>query len=219
MTIYHSEQTDQIRDLLEDAADSQFTFLKKRYYLNAGLRAMWPRVHQIVEDATTQFVDGTYEYTMPATVRGGRYLLFEKSTAADDDFFYAMDYGDYQIKPGAGGADTIILGFDPSSTWADGYIRITAALPLTAYAAADYSAAGSEVYTGPDYTAEGPVLYAMSRLSTVPLDDRLDYGRMSVQAQNRAASPQELIATGAYWLDEFERRVDEWKMPLPTARY
>jgi hypothetical protein len=42
---------------------------------------------------------------------------------------------------------------------------------------------------------------------------------MSVQAQNRAASPQELIAASAYWLDEFERRVDEWKLPLPTARY
>lgn len=219
MTVNHSEQIDQLRDLLEDQTDTQFSFAKKQYYLNQGMRAMWPRVHQIVVDTTLQFVDDQYEYTIPAAVRGGRYALFEKSAAADDDFFYAMDYDDYTIKPGPAGADILILGFDPNSTWEDGYIRITAALPLTEYVAADYTAAGSEAYTGPDYTSEGPTLYAMSRLVAAPLDNRLDYGRMSVQAQNRAASPQELIGAGAYWLDEFERRVDEWKMPLPTGRY
>jgi hypothetical protein len=219
MTVYHSEQIDQLRDLLEDSGDTQFSFAKKRYYLNAGMRAMWPRVHQVVTDSTLQFVDDQYEYTLPAAVRGGHLVLLEKSMASDDDFFYPMDYDDYEIKPGAAGADLIVLKFDPGSTWADGYIRITTCLPLTEYTAADYTAAGSEVYTGPDYTSEGPTLYAMSRLVAVPLDDRLDYGRMSVQAQNRAASPQELIAAGAYWLDEFERRVDEWKLPLPRARY
>lgn len=220
MTVYHSEQTDQIRDLLEDAADSQFTFLKKRFYLNQGMRAMWPRVHQIVVDSTTAFVDDTYEYTIPAAVRNGHLVLLEKSTAADTDFFYAMDYDDYEISPGAAGASRIILKFDPGSTWGGGgLIRITAALPLTAYSAANYTAAGSEAFTGPDYTSEGPVLYAMSRLVAAPLDDRLDYGRLSVQAQNRAATPAELISASSYWLDEFERRVDEWKMPLPRARY
>jgi len=189
------------------------------YYLNAGMRAMWPRVYQIVSDSTTQFVDDTYEYTVPATVRNGRYLLFERSTADDDDYFQPMDYDEYRILPQAAGADIIKLGFDPGSTFAAGYIRITAAIPLTAYVAANYTAAQSEAYTGPDITAEGPVLYAMSRLSAVPLDDRMDYGRLSVQAQNRAASPQELIAASAYWLDEFERRLDEWKVAFPTGRY
>lgn len=219
MTVYHSEQTDQLRDLLEDAADSQVTFARKMAYLNAGMRAMWPRVFQIVSDSTTQFVDDQFEYTIPATVRGGRYVLFEKSTAADDDYFYPMNYDDYKILPQAGGADKIILGFDPGSQWEDGYIRITSAQPLTAYTAASYIAAGSEVYTGPDYTSEGPVLYAMSRISAIPLDQRVDYGRMSVQDQNRAATSGELITVAAYWLDEFERRLEEWRMALPGSRY
>lgn len=219
MTVYHSEQVDQLRDLLEDSGDTQVAFLRKRYYLNAGMRAMWPRVYRVATDSTTQFVDEQYEYTIPAAVRGGRYVLFEKSTADEDDFFVPMDYGDYTITPGVGGADTLRLGFNPSSTWTDGYIRITAAVPLTAYSGADYTAAGTEAYTGPDYTSEGPVLYAMSRIAAIPLDNRMDYGRYSVQAQNRAASPQEHLAVSAYWLDEFERRLDEWKMPLPTGRY
>jgi hypothetical protein len=219
VTVYLSTQIDQVRDLLEDQTDTQFSFAKKLHYLNMGLRAMWPRVYQIQSDSTTQFVDDTYEYAVPAAVRGGRYVLFERSTASDDDYFQPMDYDEYRILPQNGGADIIRLGFDPSSTYADGYIRITAALPLSAYTSADYTAAQTEAFSGPDYTSEGPVLYAMSRLIAAPLDNRLDYGRMSVQAQNRAASPQELIASSAYWLDEFERRLDEWKMAIPTGRY
>jgi hypothetical protein len=219
LAVYHSEQIDQLRDLLQDAGDTQVTFALKKHYLNQGMRAMWPRVYQVISDSTTQFVDDQYEYTVPATVRGGRYILFEKSTADDDDYFYPMDYSDYKILPQAGGADKIILGFDPNSKWEDGYLRITSAQPLTAYTAASYVAAGSEAYSGPDYTSEGPVLYAMSRISAIPLDERVDYGRLSVQAQNRAASPGELITVAAYWLDEFERRLEEWRMALPGSRY
>jgi hypothetical protein len=59
----------------------------------------------------------------------------------------------------------------------------------------------------------------MSRISAIPLDARMDHGRLSVQNQNRAAVPQEYLAVSAYWLDEFERRVEEWNMPLPASRY
>jgi len=219
VAVYEDELIDQLRDLLQDDTDTQVSFDKKQRYLNKGMRAMWPRIFQITSDSTTQFVDNQYEYTIPAAVRNGRYILFEKSEAADDDFFYPMDYEDYKVLPQTAGADKIILGFDPGSTWEDGYIRVTAAVPLTPFAGANYAGAASELYTGPDYTSEGPVLYAMSRLANFPLDDRMDYGRYSVQAQNRAASPQEHLAVSAYWLDEFERRLDEWKMALPSARY
>jgi hypothetical protein len=219
MTVYHSEQLDQIRDLLVDPTDTQVTFDMKVHYLNQGMRAMWPRVYQVVTDGTTQFVDDTYEYTVPAAVRSGHYVQLEKSKADDDDYFYKMDYEDYRILPKAGGADTLILGFDPGSVWEDGYVRITAAVPLTAYTAANYTAAQSEAYTGPDYTAEAPVLYAMSRIMAIPLDKRMGYEQYSLQRGNGAASPQEILAASAYWLDEFERRLDEWKMPLPVGRY
>jgi hypothetical protein len=221
MTVYASDQIDQLRDLLEDAADSQVTFARKLYFLNAGQRAMWPRVYQIVQDSSTTFTDDQYEYTIPAAVRGGRIFQLEKSLAADTDYFYPFDIDDYNIqRVSTAGADKIILNWDPGSTYGDtGVIRITSALPLTPYTAAAYAASQSEVYTGPDYTLEGPVLYAMSRISAIPLDDRMDHGRISVQAQNRAASPQEYLAVSAYWLDEFERRVEEWNLPLPASRY
>lgn len=220
MTVYLKDQIDQLRDLLEDQSDTQVSFARKLYFLNAGQRAMWPRVYQIVQDSTLQFVDDQYEYTIPAAVRGGRIFQLEKSLASDDDYFYPFDIDDYQIqRTTTDGADKIILNWDPGSTYSDGYIRITTAMPLTAFTSADYTAAASEAYTGPDQTAEGPVLYAMSRISAFPLDDRMDHGKISVHQQNRSASPQEYLAVSAYWLDEFERRVEEWNMPLPASRY
>ena len=109
--------------------------------------------------------------------------------------------------------------FDPKAEWTVDAEQFASKSRNTPFNGATYVGAASELYTGPDYTSEGPVLYAMSRLGAFPLDDRMDYGRFSVQAQNRAASPQEHLAVSAYWLDEFERRVDEWKMALPSARY
>ena len=221
MTVYASDMIDQLRDLLEDATDTQVSFARKLYFLNAGQRAMWPRVYQVVQDSTLTFTDDQYEYTIPAAVRGGRIFQLEKSLASDTDKFYPFDIDDYNIQRATtAGADIIILNFDPGSTYGDtGVIRITAALPLSPIVAADYAASQSVAYTGPDHTLEGPVLYAMSRIAAIPLDDRMDYGKISVQAQNRAASPQEHLAVSAYWLDEFERRVEEWNMPLPASRY
>ncbi len=123
MTVYLKEQIDELRDLLEDPTDSQVTFLRKLAFINAGARAMWPRVYRVVEDKTDQFESAVYEYALPTTVQGGRMISVEKSTALDDDFFYMMDFDDYEFKRMAGGADLLILKFKPGSTWADGYIR------------------------------------------------------------------------------------------------
>ena len=219
MTVYHSEQIDQLRDLLVDPTDTQVAFAKKMYYLNQGMRAMYPRVYRIAVDSTDQWVDDTYYYTIPAAVRGGLLYLIERSTADDDDYFAPMPFNSYQILPGAAGADILEVSEDPTTTYEDGYIRYHAALPATPYTAASYVAAGSEVYTYPDHTMEGPVLYAMSRLMAIPLDQRMDYTQHSLQAMNRAASPGEIVSVSAYWLDEFERRVEEWRMALPQGRY
>jgi len=219
MTVYHSEQIDQLRDLLVDPTDTQVTFAQKMYYLNAGMRAMFPRVYRIATDATDQWEDDVFYYSVPSTVQGGLLYLIEKSTAADDDFFVPMDYDEYDIEPGAAGADVLSVKWDPGDTYEDGYIKYHAALPATPYTAANYAAAGSEAYTYPDHTMEGPVLYAMSRIMAVPLDRRMDYTRHSIQAMNRAASPGEIVSVAAYWLDEFERRVEEWRLALPQGRY
>jgi hypothetical protein len=219
MTIYASDQIDQLRDLLVDPTDAQVTFERKLYYLNAGLRAMFPRVYRIAVDETQQWVDDQYYYTLPAGVRGGHLYLIETSTASDADYFRPLDYDEYDILPGVAGADKLSITWDPGSTYEDGYIRYHAAVPATAYSGADYAASQAEVYTYPDHTMEGPVLYAMSRIMAIPLDRRMDYTRHSVQAMNRAASPGEIVSVSSYWLDEFERRVEEWRMALPQGRY
>ena len=219
MTTYHSEQIDQLRDLLVDPTDVQVTFAKKMYYLNAGMRAMFPRVYRIATDSTDQWVDDQYYYNIPSAVQGGLLYLIEKSTADDDDYFAPLDYDEYDIQPGAAGADVLSITWDPGSTYEDGYIKYHAALPAVPYAAANYAASQSEVYTYPDHTLEGPVLYAMSRIMAIPLDQRMDYTQHSIQAMNRAASAGEIVSVAAYWLDEFERRVEEWRLALPQGRY
>ena len=219
MATFHAEQTDQLRDLLVDPTDTQVSFALKMHYLNMGMRAMFPRVYRVAVDSTDQWVDDVFYYNVPATVRGGLLYLIEKSTDADDDYFIPMDYDEYDIQPGAAGADILAITWDPGSTYATGFIKYHAVLPATTYTAANYSAAGTEAYTYPDHTVEGPVLYAMSRIMAIPLDKRMDYGRTSLQAANRAATPQDILGVSAYWLDEFERRVEEWRLVLPQGRY
>jgi hypothetical protein len=219
MTVYAGTQIDQLRDLLVDPTDTQVTFALKLHYLNMGMRAMFPRVYRVATDSTDQWADDVYYYTLPAAVRGGLLFLVEKSTAADDDYFVPLDYDEYDIQPGAAGADVLSITWDPTTVYEDGYIKYHAAVPATAYTSANYTASQSEVYTYPDHTIEGPVLYAMSRIMSIPLDKRMNYEEISIQNQNQAATPQEILAVSAYWLDEFERRVDEWRMSLPTARY
>lgn len=219
MTVYHGDQIDQLRDLLVDPSDTQVTFAMKMHYLNMGMRAMFPRVYRVAVDSTDQWVDDTYYYTVPSAVRGGLLFLVERSSADDNDYFNPLDFDEYDIQPGAAGADVLSITWDPGSTYEDGFIKYHAALPATPYSAANYTAAQSEVYTYPDHTVEGPVLYAMSRIMAIPLDDRMKHSRVSVQNQNRAATPQDIIGVSAYWLDEFERRVEEWRLVLPQGRY
>jgi hypothetical protein len=78
----------------------------------------------------------------------------------------------------------------------------------------DYS---GQFYSGPDYSIEGPPLYAMSRIMSRGLHRRLDYGRMSVEYQNRSAMPNELMSAAVFFLDEFERRVDQWRSVQPQS--
>jgi hypothetical protein len=219
MTTYHSAQIDQLRDLLVDPTDTQVSFAMKRFYLNQAMRAMFPRVFRVATDASVQLVDDQFYYTIPAAVQGGNLFLIEMSSAADDDYFRPLNYDEYDVIPQPGGADKLSITWDPGATWSDGYLRFHAVMPATEYTAADYTAAESEEYTYPDYTLEGPVLYAMSRIMAVPLDQRMDFTRSSVQNMNRGASPQEIVSVAAYWLDEFERRVEEWRMALPQSRY
>jgi hypothetical protein len=219
MVMYHSGQIDQLRDLLVDPSDEQVSFALKVFYLNAGMRAMYPRVYRVANDASTTLVAETYYYTLPATVRGGLLYLVEASTDLDDDYFRPLDYDEYDVQPGPAGADVLSITWNPGSTYAGGKLKFHAALPATVYTAATYVASQAELYTYPDYTFEGPVLYAMSRIMAIPLDRRMDYTRHSVQQMNNSASPGEIVSVASYWLDEFERRVEEWRMALPQGRY
>jgi len=216
--VFVKELFDQLEDLLEDyppaqPADRQVSWDMKRHYLNMGQNAMWPRVHLVVQDVSTEMGDGYQEYIFPESVRGGRLVYVEVESEPASLVYSIVAQEDYNIIPGPGRADILKLALD-----AEGHnIRITTTMPLVPIVAVDDTAAASEEYSGPSYTVEGPVLYAMNRITARGLHQRLDYGRGSVNYQNRSAVPNELMASSIFWLDEFERRVDQWQLVHPQS--
>jgi hypothetical protein len=224
MTVYVLEMFDELADLLEETnpnvarIPNPVTWDMKKAYLNAGIRAMWPRVYRVAQDDAIALVGGTNEYTMPAALRGGRLIYVEGKTNATDAVFQFMPDSLYTIIPGPDRADIFRLKGDVEGTGLDGGgLRITSAVPLSPVAAVDAGAAATEEYTGADFTIEAPVLYAMNRITIRGLHNRLDFTRLSVQQQNRAAVPNELMSASIFWLDEFERRINEWQLVHPSS--
>lgn len=216
MTHMVSEMFDQLSDLLEayQPVDTQSaTFDMKRHYLSMGQYAMWPRIFRTVS-LEQAIVEGQNEYPFPDEVAQGR-LVYVETKTNETDAVYGMVPDDwYDIIPGP--TDSLRLHGMPNDTLIGGSFRFTATSPLLAIAAVDETAAETEEFSGPDYSVEGPALYAMNRITARGLHSRLDYTRQSVELQ-RAAIPNELMASSVFWLDEFERRVDMWQLVHPQS--
>lgn len=214
---YVKEMFDQLADLLEEYApanDTPVSFEMKRHYLSMGQYAMWPRIYR-VESFEVEVLADTNEYSFPAGAASGR-LVFVETKSGDADAVYGMVPDDwYFIVPGP--TDFIRLNGMPTDDYVGGSFRLTFTLPLQPIVAVDEAAAATEAFTGPDYSVEGPALYAMNRITARGLHNRLEYSRVSVQNANRAAVPNELMASSIFWLDEFERRVDMWQMVQPQS--
>lgn len=206
-----SECFDQLRDLLNDPADTQVAFGTKRLYLNRGIAALWPRVWRV---ATTSLAlaPATYEYTLPTAVTGGHLLSAEVSTT-DGDGWQRLAY--YDILPGdEDQAGLFVLPWEPETGQS---VRLRYAARVPTISAATYAAAQAETWLGPDEAVGAPVLYAMGMLSVRRMEDFLDATRQPPANESRDVRESSVLATSRFWMDQFEAQVDALARPLPVA--
>lgn len=212
-----ADMIDEVRELLNDVADSQVTFPTKLRYLNRGLKAMWPKVYRIVSTTSAVLAENVEEYSVPAGNSSGLLLSVELETELASGFYRRVD--SYDIVPGAGGATaTIRIGFRPLLADVGRKFRIISAERITLLAAANYSAAGSENYTGPAGTEGLPVLYAMYMATSRVLDDRIDYTRLSTTQGQNGIDQESIMGVSQLWYAQFEQELDRVDLPFPIAR-
>jgi hypothetical protein len=209
-----SEMFDQVRDLMNDAADSQISFANKKLWLNRGIRALWPNVYRVVVDTSITVVADTYDYTLPAAVMDGVITVVECETGNATNAYLRFEHYDI-IEGDEDQAGVFRFSMLPE---AGSRIRIRYAAPIPTIAAADYTAAQSEVWTGPDRALNLPPLYAMAMTAFRKLDDRQDHTRYSTLQAENGVSDQDIQSTGQMWMGQFELELDKWSRPLPIVR-
>jgi len=212
---YSGDMIDDLRDRLNDAADTQVPFLSKIRYLNRGQAAMFPRIYRVIRDATVVLVGDTYEYTFPGPVATGKVLTVE--VESDDGSARYTPLTRYDIVPSFTVPTLVLLDYSlPSAVGAA--IRITTAERLLRFTAGNYGASQSEVYSGPDGTEELPILYAMGLATARVLDDRMDYKRYAATQQPGAIGPSDIMQVSQFWFSQFEILLDRLQMPFPVSR-
>ncbi len=210
-----SEMVDDLRDRLNDVGDTQVPFATKLRFLNRGQAAMYPKVFKLTRDNTLVLASNTFEYTVPTGVGTGKILTVEIETGNATARYVPLQR--YDFIPSLTNPTLVLL--DPAIPSAAGAkFRITSADRMTPFAAANYAAAGSEVYTGPAGTEELPVLYAMGLATARVLDDRMDYTRYSATQQNSAVDPNDIMQVSQFWFAQFELLLDREMTPLPPSR-
>jgi hypothetical protein len=222
MAEYVSEMFDELRQYLDDTDDSVVSFAIKKQWLNRGIRMMFPRIYQRyaavpeIDSEAAAFAEDTYTYEFES-VPGDGIISAIQTVDPDTDVPVRLNVEDYEVIPGT----TLYVQFTPTiTTYYDlQEIRVIGAIPITPIAAANYTAAQSEVWTGPAGTLGIPVYYAMSMAAAIPLDDRLKYDQASVVMQQGAASPSDIMSASVFWLDKFNFETDQQMMPTPASRY
>jgi hypothetical protein len=215
MATYAGDMIDDLRDRLNDVADTQVPFATKLRFLNRGQAAMFPKVFKMVQDATLTIASSTYEYTFPAGVGTGKVLTVEVETAAASNRYVPLSR--YDIIPSLTAPKLVLL--DTALPGAVGSkIRITTADRLTPFVSANYTASQSEAFSGPAGVEELPVLYAMGLATARVLDDRMDYTRYSATQVNGAVDPNDIMQVSQFWFAQFELLLDRLQMPMPVTR-
>lgn len=209
-----SQLFDQLRDILNDPTDTQVSFATKKLYLNLGISRLWPRAWQLDEQSIA-LVEGQYEYALTVAVAKGHVVSVEYLVAGDSED--AIRLNSYDIIPG----DEDEAGYFRLNTppGPDGdTIRLKVALPIPQIAAADYTAAQSEVWTGPDRAMGLPVLYALGMIAARRLDDRQDHTRYSTTQALNGVTDNDVMTASAMWFGQFAEELADIEMPLPIAK-
>lgn len=211
-----SELFDQMRDLLNDATDTQVTFATKKLFLNRGIARMWPRVWRLVV-ITIVTSDDTLDYTItvPWTGASDYEVIFVELD--DPDTGMRTRFDEYDIIQGDEDLTAIFRftdGYPPEA--ATVYLRVATAIPFIT--AASYAASQSEAWTGPDRAMSLPVWYAMSMATLRKLDDRQDTNRYSTLVAENGVTDNDIITASQTYMGQFELELSEADRPLPIAR-
>lgn len=210
-----AEMIDDLRDRLNDVADTQVPFGTKMRYLNRGQAAMFPRIYRVMRDSALVLVADTFEYTLPGPVSRGKVITVEIESGASTLRYNTLTR--YDLIPSVS-SPTLVLIDQVLPSEAGAAIRVTVADRLAPFVAGSYVGAETDAYTGPDGTEELPVLYAMGLATAHGLDERLDYKRYSVNQQSGAASTGDLMQVSQFWFAQFEILLDRLQMPFPVSR-
>lgn len=212
---YAAEMVDDLRARLNDPTDSIVTFANKMRFLNRGQAAMFPKVYRMVRDNTLVLADNVWEYDFPAGIGTGKVLSVECESGDATGRYIPLQRYDVL----ASLSTPVLMITDlvlPSEVGSR--LRIVTADRLTPFVAANYTAAQSEVYSGPVGTEELPVLYAMGCAASRGLDARLDYTRYSTTQSANSVDEQGVMQTSQFWFAQFELLLDRLQMPFPVAR-
>lgn len=209
-----SDMFDQLRDLLNDASDTQVPFATKKLYLNRGISRMWPVVWQVSTETIT-LVDAQYDYSLAAGAIDGIILSVEITTEENGTEFVRWD--EYDVVPGDHDTAGVfrITAYHPG---ADYDIRIKYAAPVALISAASYVAAQAEAWVGPERAIGLPVLYAMGMIAARKLDDRQDTYRYSTTQATNGVTDQDIMGSAQMWFAMFEAELELIRRPLPPAR-
>lgn len=200
-----------VNDLLNDSANTQVSEAQKIRYINRAQHAMWPKVYRVASDITTVLVADQYEYAVPVGLAEGIMLSVDFETSASSSDFWQGDGRVFDLLPSASYGQTLVLkSLDNLPGPVGSAVRFTAAVPLTALAT------GTDVYTGPSYTDELPVLYAMAMATARDYERRIDYERFSTTQALNGVLLGDVMRTSEYWLRQFQILLDQVKMPFPS---
>lgn len=203
---------DQLRDLLNDGADTQVTYLSKKLYINRGVSRLWPSAYKLVSTTIALTYD-TFEYALAAAVMSGHIVSVEINSASYPTQFSRFDH--YDIIPGDEDlAGAIVLNVNPET---GSSLRIRYAAPIPLVAATTYAAAQSETWGGPDRYIHLPVLYAMGMIAARKLDDREDHTRMSTVQNENGTDEADIVRTSQLWFGQYELELSDMARPLPVA--
>lgn len=209
-----AEMIDDLRDRLDDVADTQVSFATKLRYLNRGQSAMYPKIFRLVRDSTLVVLDDEFEYDFPAGVGTGKVISVEIETDLGSTRFQPLQR--YDVVPSI--TTPILTLIDLETPPVGAKFRITTADRLVPFVAATYGDAGTENYSGPVGTEELPVLYAMALATSRPLDARMAYDRFAATQQNGAIGPNDIMQVSQFWFAQFEMLLERMAMALPVAR-
>jgi len=210
-----SELFDALRDLTNDAADTQVPFATKKLYINNGIRRMWPQVWRVQEEALV--LNTARDYPLSAATSAGHILSVRIETG--DVTAEYVPFSEYYIAQGD--EDTVasiltLTGPLPTPLGLRLKVRYAATVPLIA--AASYAASQSETWTGPDRAMAIPVYYAMAMIAARKIDDRQDTLRYSTTQATNGVEDQDVMSASQMWMGQFELELASLDRPLPISQ-